>query len=85
MKQELDRWVTKGQGSALQHGEPTEAQRVCNSCAAHAPAEVAARLAPEREAVSQSVWAVAVKTRGGASAACGCDAFQPCAAEADLH
>eukprot|EP01048_Picozoa_sp_COSAG05_P041640 COSAG05_NODE_22027_length_267_cov_1.232143_1_plen_33_part_10 len=33
--------MTKGRGSALQHGEPTEAQRVCNSCAAYAPAEVA--------------------------------------------
>eukprot|EP01046_Picozoa_sp_COSAG06_P069946 COSAG06_NODE_19321_length_843_cov_17.509409_2_plen_101_part_01 len=49
--------MTKGQGSALQHGEPTEAQRVCNSCAAHAPAEVAARLAPEPEPEAQAMVA----------------------------
>lgn len=41
---ELDRWVSSTVGNTLKHGNPTKPKRVCNSCAEHAPTEIAARL-----------------------------------------
>ena len=51
---ELDRWVTKESVvRASDHGQVTSKHRVCNSCAAHAPAEVAARKADIEAAESR--------------------------------
>jgi len=63
---EMDRWVSSTAGHELKEAKdvmvarsdkyPTKAKRVCNSCAEHAPAEVAARLrmaeVAEREAAA---------------------------------
>eukprot|EP01043_Picozoa_sp_COSAG02_P047796 COSAG02_NODE_4620_length_5156_cov_2.045284_1_plen_557_part_00 len=55
---ELDRWVSSTAGHEIEHGNPTATQRVCNSCAVHAPAEVRVRLAagePELRAELQQL------------------------------
>lgn len=41
---ELDQWVSSTAEHRIKHGDPTKAKRVCNSCYAHAPSEVQARL-----------------------------------------
>lgn len=41
---QLDRWVSSTAGNTLKYGSPTKLKRVCNSCAEHAPAEIAERL-----------------------------------------